>query len=106
VLIFCLTHLNFIFYQVSFVNSIATIKVGTHVDYITNQITAHVMSKVNKKKKDANVKAHTVKNHLWVFVNALIDNPAFDSQTKESLTTRQASFGSKCDVPESMLKDG
>jgi DNA topoisomerase-2 len=63
------------------------------------------MNKVNKKKKDANVKAHTVKNHLWVFVNALIDNPAFDSQTKESLTTRQASFGSKCDVPESMLKD-
>ncbi|CAJ2639117.1 unnamed protein product [Trifolium pratense] len=93
------------FQQVSFVNSIATIKGGTHVDYITNQITAHVMNKVNKKKKDANVKAHTVKNHLWVFVNALIDNPAFDSQTKETLTTRQASFGSKCDVPESMLKD-
>ncbi|WJX72463.1 DNA topoisomerase 2 [Trifolium repens] len=93
------------FQQVSFVNSIATIKGGTQVDYITNQITAHVMNKVNKKKKDANVKAHTVKNHLWVFVNALIDNPAFDSQTKESLTTRQASFGSKCDVPESMLKD-
>jgi DNA topoisomerase-2 len=106
VLIFCLTNLNFIFYQVSFVNSIATIKGGTHVDYITNQITAHVMNKVNKKKKDANVTAHTVKNHLWVFVNALIDNPAFDSQTKETLTTRQASFGSKCDVPESMLKDG
>ncbi|KAL5058162.1 hypothetical protein RYX36_029766 [Vicia faba] len=78
---------------------------GTHVDYITNQITAYIMNKVNKKKKDANVKAHTVKNHLWVFVNALIDNPAFDSQTKETLTTRQASFGSKCDVPESMLKD-
>ncbi|KAL5075948.1 hypothetical protein RYX36_014932, partial [Vicia faba] len=93
------------FQQVSFVNSIATIKGGTHVDYITNQITAYIMNKVNKKKKDAHVKAHTVKNHLWVFVNALIDNPAFDSQTKETLTTRQASFGSKCDVPESMLKD-
>lgn len=93
-------------FQVSFVNSIATIKGGTHVDYITNQITSFVMNKVNKKKKDANVKAHNVKNHLWVFVNALIDNPAFDSQTKEALTTRQASFGSKCDVPESMLKEG
>ncbi|KAI4298876.1 hypothetical protein L6164_032390 [Bauhinia variegata] len=42
---------------------------------------------------------------LWVFVNALIDNPAFDSQTKETLTTRQSSFGSKCDLPESILKD-
>ncbi|RDX60756.1 DNA topoisomerase 2, partial [Mucuna pruriens] len=93
------------FQQVSFVNSIATIKGGTHVDYITSQITSFVMNKVNKKKKDANVKAHNVKNHLWVFVNALIDNPAFDSQTKETLTTRQASFGSKCDIPESMLKE-
>jgi len=105
-LIFCLTCLHLLFYQVSFVNSIATIKGGTHVDYITNQIIAHVMNKVNKKKKDANVKARTVKNRLWVFVNALIDNPAFDSQTKETLTTSQASFGSNCDVPESMLKDG
>ncbi|MED6185751.1 DNA topoisomerase 2 [Stylosanthes scabra] len=93
------------FQQVSFVNSIATIKGGTHVDYVTNQITSYVMNKVNKKKKDANVKAHNVKNHLWVFVNALIDNPAFDSQTKETLTTRQNSFGSKCDIPESMLKE-
>ena len=87
-------------------NSINTIKGGTHVEYITNQITSYVMTKVNKKKKDANVKAHNVKNHLWVFVNALIDNPAFDSQTKETLTTRQNSFGSKCDVPESLLKEG
>jgi DNA gyrase/topoisomerase IV subunit B len=28
-----------------------------------------------------------VKNHLWVFINAAIENPAFDSQTKETLTT-------------------
>ena len=90
----------------SFVNSIATIKGGTHVDYVTNQITTYVMNKVNKKKKDANVKAHNVKNHLWVFVNALIDDPAFDSQTQEALTTPKTSFGSKCDVPESILKEG
>ena len=54
-------------FQVSFVNSIATIKGGTHVDYVTNQITNYVMSIVNKKNKNANLKAHTVKNHLWVF---------------------------------------
>ncbi|KAF8396139.1 hypothetical protein HHK36_017752 [Tetracentron sinense] len=92
------------FQQVSFVNSIATIKGGTHVDYVTNQITNHVMSIVNKKNKNANVKAHTVKNHLWVFVNALIDNPAFDSQTKETLTIRQSSFGSKCELSQEFLK--
>ncbi|OVA19386.1 DNA topoisomerase II [Macleaya cordata] len=92
------------FQQVSFVNGIATIKGGTHVDYVTNQITNHVMTIVNKKNKNANLKAHTVKNHLWVFVNALIDNPAFDSQTKETLTTRQGSFGTKCELSQEFLK--
>ncbi|KAG5531847.1 hypothetical protein RHGRI_026452 [Rhododendron griersonianum] len=89
--------------RVSFVNSIATIKGGTHVDYITNQITNHVMSIVNKNK-NANLKAHMVKNHLWIFVNALIDNPAFDSQTKETLTIRQSSFGLKCELSQEFLK--
>ncbi|XP_077227115.1 DNA topoisomerase 2-like [Tasmannia lanceolata] len=92
------------FQQVSFVNSIATIKGGTHVDYITNQIANHVVNIVNKKNKNANLKAHAVKNHLWIFVNVLIDNPAFDSQTKETLTTRQGSFGSKCEISQEFLK--
>ncbi|XP_062222323.1 DNA topoisomerase 2-like [Phragmites australis] len=92
------------FQQVSFVNRIATIRGGTHVDHVTNQIATHVMTIVNKKKKNANMKAHNVKTHLWVFVNALIDNPAFDSQTKETLTTRQGSFGSKCELSDDFLK--
>ncbi|AQK73831.1 DNA topoisomerase 2 [Zea mays] len=50
------------------------------------------------------MKLHNVKSHLWVFVNALIDNPAFDSQTKETLTTRQGSFGSKCELSSDFLK--
>lgn len=29
------------------------------------------------------VKPHQVKNHLFVFVRALIDNPAFDSQVRQ-----------------------
>ncbi|XP_010512994.1 PREDICTED: DNA topoisomerase 2 isoform X2 [Camelina sativa] len=92
------------FQQVSFVNSIATIKGGTHVDYVTSQITNYIVGIVNKKSKTANVKSHNVKNHLWVFVNALIDNPAFDSQTKETLTLRQSSFGSKCELSKDILK--
>lgn len=87
-------------------NGIATIKGGTHVDYVTNQIANHLVNIVNKQKKDANMKPHAVKNHLWVFVNALIDNPAFDSQTKETLTTRQVSFGSKCELSPEFLKKG
>ncbi|KAF3788559.1 DNA topoisomerase 2 [Nymphaea thermarum] len=92
------------FQQVSFVNSISTIKGGTHVEHVTSQITNHILSIVNKKNKNASMKAHTVRNHLWVFVNSLIDNPAFDSQTKETLTTRQGSFGSKCELSQEFLK--
>ena len=45
-----------------------------------------------------------VKAYLSVFVNAMIENPAFDSQTKETLTLRPSSFGSKCDLPEKFMK--
>ena len=37
---------------------------------------------VLKKNKKSNVKPFMVKNHISVFVNALIENPAFDSQVR------------------------
>ncbi|KAK9837218.1 hypothetical protein WJX84_005222 [Apatococcus fuscideae] len=92
------------FRQVSFANSICTIKGGTHANYITDQITNKITEMLNKKNKSSNVKPFMVKNYLWVFVNCMIENPAFDSQTKETLTLRASSFGSKCEVPEKLLK--
>ncbi|XBI08063.1 hypothetical protein VPH35_135862 [Triticum aestivum] len=89
------------FQQVSFVNQIETIRGGTHVDYVADQIANHVLGVVNKKH--ANMKLHTVKGYLWVFVNVLIDNPAFDLQTKETLITHQGCFGSKCELSEDFL---
>lgn len=38
-------------------------------------------------------------------MNCQIENPAFDSQTKETLTTKPANFGSKCELSEKFLKD-
>jgi len=92
--------------QVSFVNGIATTRGGTHVDYVTNQIATHVMKILNMKMKSANMDVYDVKNHLWVFINALLENPAFDSQTKETLTTPQQSFGSKCEFSDVFLRKG
>ena len=43
---------------------------------------------------------------MWIFVNALIENPAFDSQTKEALTLKSSAFGSKCDLSEDFVKKG
>jgi hypothetical protein len=89
---------------VSFVNSICTSKGGTHVDYLVNQISKFMCDKLNKKSKAAAVKPFMVKNHLWVFANAQVVNPAFDSQTKETLTTKASSFGSKCELPAPLLE--
>jgi len=44
-----------------------------------------------------------VKNHVWVFINALIENPTFDSQTKENMTLQAKSFGSHCSLSEKFI---
>lgn len=85
------------FQQVSFVNSIATTKGGRHVDYITDQVITKLAEAVKKKnKQQIQVKPFQLKNNIWLFVNCLIENPTFDSQTKENMTLQAKSFGSKC----------
>ncbi len=83
------------FQQVSFANSIATTKGGTHVAYVTDQIAKGLVAAISKKNKAATVKPAQIKNHMWIFINALIVNPTFDSQTKETLTLPASKFGSK-----------
>lgn len=61
---------------------------------------------IKKKNKAAPVKAYQIKNHMWIFVNALIENPAFDSQTKETLNTKKSQFGSKSVLSEEFVKKG
>ena len=92
------------FEQVSFVNSICTTKGGQHVNYIADQVTKEVVCHLKKKQKDSKVKPFQVKAQMKVFVNALIENPAFDSQTKETLTTRSSQFGSTPKLSPAILK--
>lgn len=92
------------FQQVSFVNSIYTYKGGTHVNYVADQIVSSLMDIVKKKNKAATVKPFQVKNHMWIFINSLIENPSFDSQTKENMTLRVSDFGSKCEISDDFLK--
>ena len=67
------------FNQVSFVNAICTTKGGTHVDYIANQIIQKILAVLQKRQKKVTIKPHAIKANLWIFVNSLITNPAFDS---------------------------
>ncbi|KAI8924994.1 DNA topoisomerase [Entophlyctis helioformis] len=93
------------FNQVSFANSICTTKGGTHVNAVTDQIVAGIIEAVKKKdKKGVPLKPFQAKSHIWVFVNCLIENPTFDSQTKDTMTLRPSAFGSTCPVSEEFLK--
>ncbi|KAM9838362.1 DNA topoisomerase 2-beta isoform 2-T2 [Aulostomus maculatus] len=101
----CLTMSEKGFQQISFVNSIATTKGGRHIDYVVDQIVSKLIEVVKKKNKaGVSVKPFQVKNHIWVFVNALIENPSFDSQTKENMTLQTKSFGSKCLLSDKFIK--
>lgn len=90
--------------QVSFVNSIWTIKGGAHVAHVVDQVVSKIQEHIAKKNKGMKLKPHQIKSHLSVFVNALIENPAFDSQTKETLTTKPSQFGSKCVISDDVFK--
>jgi DNA topoisomerase-2 len=94
------------FQQVSFVNSIATTKGGRHVDYVCDQLTKSLTEVINKKsgKNSTNIKPFQIKNHIWLFVNCLIENPVFESQTKECMSLQVKNFGSKCTLSDEFLK--
>lgn len=91
--------------QTSFVNSIATTKGGTHVNHVADQLVARIQEHIAKKHKALKVKPFQIKSQLSIFVKCLVENPAFDSQTKEMLTSRPATFGSKWVCPDRVAKD-
>ena len=91
------------FQQVSFVNGIHTAKGGKHIDYVLNQITKKMVTYIEKKKK-ITVNANTVKEQLFLFVRCDIENPAFDSQTKDYMNTPMSKFGSSCTVSDKFIE--
>jgi len=91
------------FKQVSFVNGIYTSKGGKHVDYIMNQIIKKMCAFIQKKKK-IDVKPTTIKEQIMLFLRCDIDNPAFDSQTKDYMNTPSSKFGSQCVVSDKFIE--
>ena len=95
--------LNNEYKHISFVNGIFTSKGGKHVDYITNQITKKMIQFIKQKKK-VDVKPSIIKEQIFVFVNCSIENPSFDSQTKDYLNTSPSKFGSTCEVSGTLVE--
>ncbi|MCQ2816684.1 MAG: ATP-binding protein [archaeon] len=99
---FSLSETNF--QQVSYVNGICTSKGGTHVNYVVEKIVKELQEVIEKKEKNLTIKPMHIKQHMFVFVNCLIENPAFDSQTKETLTLKRDAFGSSFEFSDAFIK--
>ena len=90
---------------VSFVNSINTYRGGTHCVHVTdNLIKTLINDYIKKKDKDIKVTPALLKENLIFFINSIIVNPAFSSQTKDTLTSKVDKFGSKYEPTPAFLK--
>ena len=91
------------FTQVSFVNGICTFKGGKHVDYIMGQLTRKLSEYIEKKKK-VKVTPTAIREQLILFLRCDIENPSFDSQTKDFMNTPANKFGSTCTVSDAFVE--
>lgn len=72
--------------DVGFVNGAECSK-GTHMRALRNEINQAVVEFISKKDKIKDLTTRGVDNKYSVFININVSNPAYDSQTKDTLTT-------------------
>ena len=74
--------------DVTFVNGVNTSRGGTHVQLLADRISRLLLEHVQRLHKELSaVTASAIRQHFSLFVNLLVANPSFDSQTKETLIT-------------------
>ena len=86
--------------HISFVNGIFTRRGGKHVDAVSRAVLGAFCEGPGKK---LDLKPAQLKDAVTFFVNATIVNPSFDSQTKETLTTPAAKFGSTFKISDAFV---
>ena len=84
----------------------ATCRGGTHVNALVNQVTKSIHEKAIKIDPSLSnvITAGLVKRNLFLACNTYIENPTFDSQMKEYLTSSPSNFGSSYTLSEKFLK--
>ena len=78
---------------ISFVNAINTRKGGNHVDHVVRTVLTDFCEAAKRKRVD--LKPGQVRKCVVFFINATIANPAFESQSKETMTSPVSKWGSK-----------
>jgi len=90
---------------ISFANGISTYRGGTHCNHVIDNIIKTIINDyIKKKDKDIKVTPSLLKENLIFFITATIVNPAFSSQTKDTLTSKTEKFGSKYEPTPAFMK--
>ena len=93
------------FQCMSFVNGVNTSDGGTHVDHVINPIIKKLTEIIQEKNKSLTIKPNYIKDNIFVFINCIIENPSFSSQTKEKNITKVSDFGSKFITSTEFIKN-
>lgn len=93
------------FQCMSFVNGVNTSDGGSHVDHVINPIIKKLTETIQEKHKSLTIKPHYIKDNIFVFINCIIENPSFSSQTKEKNITKISDFGSKFTASQDFIKN-
>jgi DNA topoisomerase II len=99
---------------ISFVNGISTFQGGTHVAHVVNNVIAKVSALIKKKKeyKDLKILPATIKQYLTFFINCVVEDPGFNSQTKEYMNSKMSDWCTcgkncqdvKCDISDAFIE--
>jgi len=89
---------------VSFVNGINTYRGGTHVNNVVDKIVKSLSEVIKKKNKDIKISPVMIKDNMIFFINSIIENPKFDSQTKHTLGSKVSTFGSSYTPSDTFIK--
>lgn len=92
------------FRQISFVNGICTYQGGTHVNHVLDQLSKEIIAYIKEKYKNVNIKTSYIKENITLFIDSIIEDPKFKSQTKEELISKVSSFGSRCEITKDFIK--
>jgi DNA topoisomerase-2 len=90
---------------ISFVNGVSTALGGTHVDHVVSQVTKKVAESIqaSAKGKGLIIRPAAVKQRLMFLVSAVLYNPTFSNQMKDSCTLRPGAFGSSFRASEELV---
>ena len=91
--------------QHSFVNNLTTSRGGTHLEHVTMQLVRAIQENFKKRFPDLPFPSpNLVKSNCKIFINGRVENPSWDSQSKEHLTSAPKDYGSRLTLSQSYLK--